>query len=135
MRDRREVARHLVSRGCRTDLLMAAALGELNLVLRFPEEDPSCVCLSVTLEHFPKRDPRAGGCIYIWTLGLNKTPHALARESGHTEVFHLLMDRSPNSLKLSLALELGQEELFNRLLISDPNLPKSLSPRPPTSAI
>jgi ankyrin repeat protein len=128
MRERRDVARYLVSRGCRTDLLMAAALGELDLVRRHLDEEPSCIRLNVSLEHFPKHDPRAGGCIYIWTLGWNKTPHALARESGHTDVFRLLMERSPDSLKLSLALELGDAELFNRLLTSTPGLPKSLSP-------
>src|SRR5262249_14611430 len=32
VRDRQEVARRLVARGCRTDLLMAAALGDLELV-------------------------------------------------------------------------------------------------------
>ena len=31
VRDRQEVARYLVSRGCRTDILMAAALGDLEL--------------------------------------------------------------------------------------------------------
>jgi ankyrin repeat protein len=128
MRDRREVARYLVSRGCRTDLLMAAALGDLNLVRRLLDEDPLRIHLNVSLEHFPKKDPRAGGCIYIWTLGWNKTPHALARESGHLEVLRLLMDRSPDSLKLSLAVELGDRELFNRLLASAPDMPKSLSP-------
>jgi ankyrin repeat protein len=127
MRDRREVARYLVSRGCRTDLLMAAALGDLDLVRRLLDEDPSRIHLSVSLEHFPKKDPRAGGCIYIWTLGWNKTPHVLARESGHSEVLRYLMDHSPDSLKLSLALELGDRTLFNQLLASTPNLPKSLS--------
>ena len=128
MRDRREVARYLVSRGCRTDLLMAAALGDVNLVRRLLDEDPSRIHLSVSLENFPKKNPRAGGCIYIWTLGWNKTPHALARESGHAEVLRLLMDRSPDSLKLALALDLGDKELFQRLLDSAPDMPKSLSP-------
>ncbi len=32
--DRQEVARYLVSRGCHTDLLMAAALGNADLVRR-----------------------------------------------------------------------------------------------------
>lgn len=128
MRDRREVARYLVSRGCRTDLLMAAALGELDLVRRLLDEDPSRIQMSVSLDHFPKKDPRAGGCIYIWTLGWNKTPHVLARESGHMDVLRLLMERSTDSLKLSLALELGDKELFDCLLASAPNMPKSLSP-------
>jgi ankyrin repeat protein len=128
MRDRREVARYLVSRGCRTDLLMAAALGDLHLVRRLLDEDPTRIHLSVSLDYFPKKDPRAGGCIYIWTLGWNKTPHVLAQASGHQEVLRLLMDRSPDSLKLSLALDLGDKELFNRLLASAPDMPKSLSP-------
>ncbi len=127
MRDRREVARYLVSRGCRTDLLMAAALGDLNLVRCLLDEDPARIYMSVSNEHFPKNNPKAGGTIYIWTLGWNKTPHALARESGCTEVLRLLMDRSPESLKLSLALELGDKELFNRLLASAPQMPKTLS--------
>ena len=128
MRDRREVARYLVSRGCRTDLLMAAALGDLDLVRRLLDEDPSRINLSVSLDHFPNKDPRACGCIYIWTFGWNKTPHVLARQSGHLEVLRLLMDRSTDSLKLSLALELGDKELFDHLLDSAPGMTQSLSP-------
>lgn len=127
MRDRREVARFLVSRGCRTDLLMASALGDLNLVRRLLDEDPSRIYLSVSLECFPKKNPKAGGCIYIWTLGWNKTPHMLARQAGHTEVLKLLMERSPDSLMLTQALDLGDRDLFNRLLASSPEMPKSLS--------
>ena len=129
MRDRREVARYLVSRGCRTDLLMAAALGDLNLVRHLLDEDPSRIGMSVSLDQFPKKNPQAGGSIYIWTLGWNKTPHELARESGHLEVLQLLLDRSPDSLKLSLALGLGDKELFQCLLASAPDMPKKLSPQ------
>jgi ankyrin repeat protein len=128
MANRRDVARYLVSRGCRTDLLMAAALGDLDLVRLLLDEDPSRINLSVSLENFPRKNPRAGGTIYIWTLGWNKTPHALAREFGHMDVLRLLMDRSSDSLKLSLALELGDKELFNRLLAAAPQMPQSLSP-------
>ncbi|HEY3913735.1 MAG TPA: ankyrin repeat domain-containing protein [Verrucomicrobiae bacterium] len=127
MGGRHDVARYLVSRGCRTDLLMAAALGDLDLVRRLLDEDPSCTNLSVTLENFPKKNPQAGGIIYIWTLGWNRTPHVLAKEFGHMDVLHLLMDRSSDSLKLSLALDLGDKGLFNRLLASAPHMPKSLS--------
>lgn len=127
MRDRRDVARFLVSRGCRTDLLMASALGDLNLVRRLLDEDPSRIYLSVSPECFPKKNPKAGGCIYIWTLGWNKTPHMLARQAGHTEVLKLLMERSPDSLMLTQALDLGDRDLFNRLLASSPEMPKSLS--------
>ena len=122
VRDRPEVARYLVSRGCRTDLLMAAALGEIELVRRHLDADPASIHLSVSEQHFPKRDPRAGGTIYIWTLGRHKTPHLAAREFGHEEVFRLLMDRSPAELKLAQACELGDESIFKTLLASRPDL-------------
>ncbi len=38
-RDRQNVARYLVSRGCRTDILMATALGDADLVLRHLEKN------------------------------------------------------------------------------------------------
>jgi ankyrin repeat protein len=109
MRDRREVAAYLVSRGCRTDLLMASALGDAASVRRHLDAAPESIRMTVSHANFPKRDPRAGGSIYIWTLGWYETPHSLARAAGHSEVFHLLMERSPASVRLAVACELGFE--------------------------
>lgn len=125
--DRQDVARYLVSRGCRTDLLMAAALGDLALVRRHLDDDPASIAMRVTEEWFPKRDPRAGGTIYIWTLGQNKTAHTVAREFGHEEVFQFLMERTPEDLKLSLACELGDERTFHDYLARNPNAAATLS--------
>jgi ankyrin repeat protein len=127
LRDRQEVARYLVSRGCRTDLLMAAALGDVDRVRGHLDAEPGSIRMSVTETWFPKRNPRAGGKIYIWTLGANKTAHVIAREFGHDEVLRLLMDRSPMELKLSLACELGDEETFDALLATKPDLVRTLS--------
>jgi ankyrin repeat protein len=127
VRDRQSIARYLVSRGCRTDLLMAAALGDLELARRHLEEDPDRLRMSVSNEYFPKKNPHAGGTIYIWTLGQNMTPHMVAREFGKEEVLRLLMARSPEELKLSQACELGDEELFRQLLARSPNLIEKMS--------
>src|SRR5262249_47374272 len=43
VRDRQDVARYLVKRGCRTDLLMAAALGDTGKVREHLDRDPSCI--------------------------------------------------------------------------------------------
>lgn len=126
-RDRQDVARYLVSRGCKTDLLMAAALGDVKLVREHLDRDPACIRMNVSVEWFPKQDVRAGGTIYIWTLGKHRTAHQVAREFGHEDVFELLMERTPEELKLALACELGDEEVFGKYLALNPDAAKSLT--------
>jgi ankyrin repeat protein len=126
-RDRQDVARFLVSRGCKTDLLMAAALGDADLVQRLLDSNPACIRMNVSEDWFPKRDPRARGTIYIWTLGPHRTAHAVAQEFGHEEVFQLLLERTPEELKLALACELGDEEVFLRFLAQNPDAAGILS--------
>jgi ankyrin repeat protein len=127
VRGRQDVARRLIERGCRTDLLMVSALGDLERVRRHLDADPACVWMFVSEEWFPKRDAHSGGSIYIWTLGTNKTAHLVAREFGHEDVVRLLLERSPDQLKLGIACELGNEDLFRRLLEARPDLARSLS--------
>jgi ankyrin repeat protein len=127
IRDRQDVVRLLISRGCRTDLLMACALGDVDLVRKHLDADPNSIRMSVGAADFPMRDPRAGGTIYIWTLGGDKTPHQVAREFGHENVFALLMERSPMEVKLSQACELGDEATFKALLAAKPDLVRRLS--------
>jgi len=127
VRKRQDIARFLVARGCWTDILMAAALGNLALVRKHLDADPASIHKSVSEHYFPKKDPRAGGTIYIWYLGSNKTAHIVAREFRHEEIFRLLMERSPAELKLSLACELGDEAAFQSLLTNHPGLAQSLS--------
>jgi Ankyrin repeat len=126
-RDRQEVARYLVARGCRTDILMAAALGDVDLVRRHLDADAGCIRTSVSQEWFPKQDPRAGGTIYIWKLGAHRTAHSVARDFGHEEVFQLLKERTPEDLKMALACELGDEAVFQEFLSSHPDAAKTLS--------
>jgi hypothetical protein len=130
-RDRQDVARHLVARGCKTDLLTAAALGAAELVRRHLDSDPKCIRMKVADEWFPKRDPRAEGTIYFMTLGANRTAHAVAREFGHEEVFQLLIERTPEEVKLELACELGDEAVFQRLLARDADAARTLAEREP----
>jgi hypothetical protein len=125
--DRQDVARYLVSRGCRTDILMATALGDMNLVRRLLDSDPECIRMSVSEEWFPKKDQRAGGTIYIRMLGANRTAHMVAREFGYEAIFQLLVERTPEDLKLALACELGDESIFQDYLTRYPDATKALS--------
>ena len=127
MRDRRDVARFLVSRGAQTDILMASAFGDLPRVRKYLDDDPNSIHTTVSAKYFPMKDSRAGGTIYIWTLGGNKTPHMIARECGHDEIFALLMQRSSDELKLSQACLLGDKATFDLLLERRPDIARNLS--------
>ena len=126
-RDRQPIARYLVARGCRTDILMAAALGDLQLVRHHLDADPSSIRTRVSEEYFPKQNPQSGGTIYLYLFGRNRTPHQIARDFGHEDVFQFLMQHSPEDVKLAQAFDLGDEEMFRALLAGHPDFIAKLS--------
>jgi ankyrin repeat protein len=125
---RHSVARYLIERGANTDLLMAAALGDTDLVLRHLDANPESIHICVSEQYFPKRNPESGGSIYIFCFGWGKTPHSLAREFGHDNVFQLLMKRSPAPLRLAQACEMHDASLVQELLATNPEIAQSLQP-------
>lgn len=127
IRDRQEIVRFLVRCGCRTDLFMAAALGDQDLVRRHLDADPSCVRMRVSPEFFPMTRHRAGGTIYQWTLGWFVSPHEVARQFGHPEIERLLLERSPSDVKLLVACWSGNESLARALIQQEPGLVSNLS--------
>jgi ankyrin repeat protein len=123
---RPEVARYLVARGAQTDILMAAVLGDLELVRSLLDENPALVWVSVAEKYFPKQDPNSGGHIYIFGFGWSKRAHMLAHEFGHPEVVHLLMQRSSLALRFAQACEAGDETLANDVLKKHPDVIKTM---------
>jgi ankyrin repeat protein len=121
-----EVVRFLIRRGCRTDILMAAAVGDTDLVRRHLDADPESIRMRVNDQYFPKRNARSGGTIYIWTLGANKSAPQVASKFGHADVLRLLMERSPVELKLATACLIGDEKTVETILASYPNLADTL---------
>ena len=51
------------------------------------------------------RNCHAGGTIYIWTLGGDKTAHTVARDFGHDAALVLLNRRSPVDLQFVVACD------------------------------
>ena len=119
---RPEVARYLIARGAQTDILMAAALGDLELVRQHLDDDPASVRISVSEKDFPKQNPRSGGSIYIFGFGWTRTAHMLANKFGHEDVFGLLMQRSSLGLRFAIACEVGNQEMAKSLLAKHPNV-------------
>ena len=127
VRDRPDVARYLVDRGARTDLLLCAALGDLERARRHLDDDPASAGITVSAKWLPMRDPRAGGHIYRWTLAAYASPHRIAHEFGHAAVVALLFERSPADVALAGACEIGDAVRANAITAAHPQLTASLS--------
>jgi ankyrin repeat protein len=115
VRDRQPVARFLLRRGAAADVLMAAALGDVELTRRLVDATPGTIRTRVSPQWFPMQDRRAGGTIYIWTIGGGKGAHEIAREFGHEDVLRVLMTRTPPSLRLAVACEIEDAPLAEQL--------------------
>jgi ankyrin repeat protein len=128
IRERQQVAGFLANRGGKTDLLLAAALGDEELVRRHLERDPDCIRMRVSHEYFPMINPHSGGTICQWTLGWFVSAHDVAKQFGHERVRTLLVERSPDDLKLAVAAWQSDEPAIATLLGKNPQLVSSLSP-------
>lgn len=118
--ERAEVARFLAGRGCETDVFLAAALGDLDLVKKHLAADANCLNALVNEKFFPSRNTRAGGTIYYWTLGRNISPQRVAKKFGHEDVFRFLMEQSSAEIQLVNWGWLGGLSEAKKLLHDDP---------------
>jgi ankyrin repeat protein len=127
VRNRQGIVRYLIQRGCKTDILMAAALGDERLVQKHLDANPDCIRMRVSNEYFPRIDPKSGGTIYQWELGWYVSPHDVAKQFGHDNVYQLLMERSPSDVKLLAACWNADEGRVKSLLETDANIVAKLS--------
>lgn len=128
VRERTDVARYLVSRGCRTDILLGAALGDDAVVRKHLAHDAAAIRTVVSDEYFPKKDPRSGGTIYNWTLGTGKDAPRLAREFGHDHIFRLLMERAPVEQQLAVWCEFADRDEAEAIIARDASVVSRLTP-------
>lgn len=126
VRERPEIARCLIGRGCRTDILMAAALGDMELARQHLATEPESIRMRVSDEYFPMVGGANGGTIYQWQLGWYVSACQVAKSFNHPDIFHLLMERSPDEEKLLNACWLHDEQLVKSLLARHPNLSSAL---------
>jgi ankyrin repeat protein len=115
-----DVVRCLIRRGAKTDILMAAAIGDNDLIHKRLDAEPECIRMRVNDRFFPKQNPKSGGSIYIWTLGGNRSPHQVASKFGRKETLGILMYRSPADVRLLNACLLGDEPAVSALLENHP---------------
>ncbi len=124
---RLDMARYLVQRGCTTDILLAAAVGDLDRVRMHLDADPSCIRVRAGAEFFPMVNPKAGGQIYFWALGNRASVYQAAAKSGNADVLQLLLDRSPPEDKFIAACWLHDTATVASLLSQHPDIVQQLS--------
>jgi len=121
--DNPNVAAFLVAQGARSDLLLAAALGDIALVQRHLDADPGAIAMRVDQDWFPMVDTAPnGGHIYQWTLGFHVSAFDIARRRGWTDVLGLLLRRAGPRDRLLDALWCGEEARAAAILAADPQL-------------
>ena len=126
---RQGVARHLVANGSRTDLLMTAALGDLERTRQHLDANPSCIAMRVDGDWFPKVNPKAGGTIYNWTLDFHASAHGVAKRFGHPEVLDLLFERTAPVAKVLEACWIEDEPHARQFRAAVPDLAGALDDR------
>ena len=121
--DRPDVAGFLVAHGAKSDLLLAAALGDAALVERHLDADPAAIAMRVDRDWFPMIDTaQNGGHIYQWTLGFHVSAFDVARNRGHVEVLNLLLKRAGPLDRLLDALWCGDDACADAVLAANPQL-------------
>ena len=121
--ERPEIAGFLVAQGARSDLLLAAALGDVALVRHHLDADPGVISMRVDQDWFPMIDTAAnGGHIYQWTLGFHVSAFDVARKRRHDEALALLRERAGPLDRLLDALWCGDEARADTVLAADPQL-------------
>lgn len=120
--------RRLIERGARVDLFMAAALGDLELTLAELERSPASIHARVHQTPYDEMRPTCPN-IYNWKLGFRVSPHQVAQERGHGDVYQLLMDMSPLNERFLNACLCGDEELARRIAAAHPRLVHELADR------
>jgi hypothetical protein len=121
--DRPEVAGFLVAQGAKSDLLLAAALGDDVLVRHHLDADPGAIAMRVDRDWFPMIDTASnGGHIYQWTLGFHVSAFDVARKRGHAEVLDLLLEHAGPLDRLLDALWCGDDARGGAVLAADPQL-------------
>jgi ankyrin repeat protein len=124
LKDQPDVTRRLLQRGALPDIFMPARLGDLDLARQLIDEDPTCVAARTNVKGYD-RVPVMG--IYNWVLGFDRSPHEVALQYGHRDVFELLIQHSSPRVRLFDAALRGDESAARAALADDPNLLANLN--------
>jgi hypothetical protein len=124
--ERPDVCRYLLERGATPDIFMPARLGDVALAKKLIDADPSCLAARINWPGYPPVPPFN---TYCWSLGFYLSPHEVATEHGHREVYELLVKHSPAIVRFLSAAWTGDEKAARAILRESPQIISSMSPQ------
>ena len=129
--------RFLMEQGAETDIFMACVIGDAARVQAMIDLQPDVINAhtpwgfnadedGVGYDHPPTPEGTSAH-IYLWTLGVNVTPHMVALKHGHEDVHHLLVVNSSPLRQMMDACVRGDSEAEERILTAHPGMDRQVS--------
>jgi ankyrin repeat protein len=123
--DRADLARHLVGRGARADIFLAAALGLTDRARSLVANDPSLLALRTSQGEYGEQPPSSYH-IYQWTIGPNATPLQAAVRFGHRETLDAMQAHAMPVQRLLLACHEGDGASARAIVRDNPGIVENL---------
>ncbi len=122
-------ARELVKRGAVVDIFAAVLLGDLRLVERALEAHPAAIRARVNNRGYDLAPKADGSHQYVYTFNAaSLSPHQVALDGGHDEIFATLLERSPADVKLLAHCAAGDASAAHQLVAAHPGIVDAISP-------
>lgn len=118
--------RYLIDKGAQVDIFMACVLGDVSLVGRILDSDPTAISARIGDGDYALVPDAPGEPIYLYQIGGNLSPHQVAMKYGHQAVYDLLLKHSPPQQQFLAACERGDEQTVQSFLKQQPDIVQTL---------
>ena len=116
-------ARELAARGAQADIFAAIILGDMALVQQALAEYPSAIHARVNSAGYDLAPKADGSHQYVYTFNAaGLSPHQVALEYEHGDIFAHLVDHSPLDVKLLAHCAAADEDAARRIVAEQPGI-------------
>jgi len=118
-----DAARELIKRGATVDVFAAVVLGDTELVKAALERYPHAIRARVNHGGYELTPTADGSHQYVYAFsGAGMSPHQVALEYGHAEIFDYLVEQSPLDMRLLAFCAAGQAEAARQIVAANPEI-------------